>query len=298
MRLAAALASGVFVYFAVGLMFGVAPARRLRTPRPEPRQASARQLWLNQAGVRLTPAQFYLGSVAGGVVAFVLLAFVAPTPVMALLPAIALGSLPAVYFGRQRNSRLHEVQLAWPDALRELISAISAGMSLERALIELATIGPAPVREAFSRYPLLARMLGSGPALGIIKEELAHPTSDRVIEVLLLAQRGGGQTVTAVLEELIDATVDDLNTQEEIKTNALEGKLNARIVFALPWAVLLLLTLESGPYRAFYRSSAGLVVAVLALLWSLLGLWLVGRLSRPHREPRVFGVPSRIPEGW
>jgi Flp pilus assembly protein TadB len=119
-----------------------------------------------------------------------------------------------------------------------------------------------------------------------------------VIEVLLLAQRGGGQTVTAVLEELIDATVDDLNTQEEIKTNALEGKLNARIVFALPWAVLLLLTLESGPYRAFYRSSAGLVVAVLALLWSLLGLWLVGRLSRPHREPRVFGVPSRIPEGW
>jgi hypothetical protein len=44
-----------------------------------------------------------------------------------------------------------------------------------------------------------------------------------------------------ILEELIEATTDDLNTQEEIKTNALEGKINARIVFALPWFVLPLL---------------------------------------------------------
>ena len=289
MELAAAAASGVFVYFLVALLMGIAPARPLRPPKPP--QPSARQVWLVQAGTRLTPAQFYAGSAAVGLAALLLFAAVAPTPVIALVPAIGVGALPWAYFARQRSQRLFAVQQAWPDALRELISLISAGMSLERALNELARVGPGPIREAFARFPALSRALGPVAALEVIKEELAHPTSDRVIEVLVLAQRRGGQVLTAVLEELIEATTDDLNTQEEIKTGALEGKINGRIVFALPWALLLLLTAVSDPYQSFYRSPAGQVVVGLAVPWSLLGLWLVGKLSRVRVERRVFGAP-------
>jgi len=294
-NLAAALAVGVFAYLATGLLLGVSPVRRLAARPSTARPVSTRQLWLNQAGVRLTPRQFCLGSAGVGLGAFVLLGSIASTPVVALVPAVALGSLPGAFFARQRATRLRTVQLAWPDAIRELISSISAGMSLERALLGLAGNGPEPIRVAFARFPTLARTLGTLPALEVVKEELAHPTSDRVIEVLILAQRRGGQVVTSILEELIDATTDDLNLQEEIKTNALEGKLNARIVFALPWFVLLLLTTRGGPFQDFYQSPAGLVVVVAAAAWSLVGLWLVGKLSRVRGEPRVFGsaAPGR-----
>jgi tight adherence protein B len=291
MRPLAALACGVFVYLAMGLTLGVSPLRRLGT-RPSRRRAAGRwQLWLDQAGARLSPRQFVAGSVAVGLAAFLVLAAVTRTPGVALMPAIALGCLPAAFFGRQRAGRLRAVQLAWPDALRQLSSSIAAGQSLERGLVELAEAGPLPIRVAFARFPRLARALGPVPALEVIKEELAHPTSDRVIEVLILAQRRGGQVLLTILEELVEATTDDLNTQEEIKTNALEGKINARIVFALPWFVLVLLVARPGPFQEFYRAPGGLLIVVVAAAWSLFGLWLVSRFARLKGEPRVFGSP-------
>jgi tight adherence protein B len=292
MRLLAAVACGVFVYLAVGLSLGVSPLRRLG-PGPARRRGAGRwQLWLDQAGARLSPRQFVAGSVAVGLAAFLLLATLTRTPGVALMPAIALACMPAAFFARQRAARLRAVQLAWPDALRQLSSSIGAGLSLERALADLAEAGPLPIRVAFARFPRLARALGPVPALEVIKEELANPTSDRVIEVLILAQRRGGQVLLSILEGLVEATTDDLNTQEEIKTNALEGKINARIVFALPWFVLVLLVARPGPFQAFYRAPAGLAIVVVAAVWSLLGLWLVSRFARLKGEPRVFGAAT------
>ena len=292
MILLAALACGAFAYLATGLALGVSPLRRLGGTSGSRRTPGRWQLWLDQAGARLSPRQFVTGSIAVGLLAFLPLAALTRTPGVALMPAIALGCLPGAFFARQRAARLREVQLAWPDALRELSSSIAAGLSLDRALGELAEVGPAPIRAAFARFPLLSRALGPVAALEVMKEELAHPTSDRVIEVLILAQRRGGQVLLTILEELIEATTDDLNTQEEIKTNALEGKINARIVFALPWFVLLLLVVRPGPFQDFYRSPAGLVIVVVAAIWSLVGLWLVQRFARLRGEPRVFGAPA------
>jgi tight adherence protein B len=290
MILLAALACGAFAYLATGLALGVSPLRRLGAGSAR-RPAGRWQLWLDQAGARLSPRQFVTGSIGVGLLAFLLLGALTRTPGVALMPAIALGCLPGAFFARQRAARLRAVQLAWPDALRELSSSIAAGLSLDRALGELAEVGPAPIRVAFARFPRLSRALGPVAALEVMKEELAHPTSDRVIEVLILAQRRGGQVLLAILEELVEATTDDLNTQEEIKTNALEGKINARIVFALPWFVLLLLVARSGPFQGFYRSPGGLVIVVVAAIWSLVGLWLVQRFARLRGEPRVFGSP-------
>ena len=88
------------------------------------------------------------------------------------------------------------VQAAWPDGLRDLIASIAAGRSLAQALNALAASGPAPLRGRVRRgFPISARMLGTVPALEVVKEELADPTSDRVIEVLILAQQRGGQIV-------------------------------------------------------------------------------------------------------
>jgi tight adherence protein B len=297
MILLAALACGAFAYLATGLVLGVSPLRRLGGASASRRPPGRWQLWLDQAGVRLSPRQFLTGSMAVGLLAFLMLGALTRTPGVALMPAIALGCLPGAFFARQRAARLRAVQLAWPDALRELSSSIGAGLSLDRALGELAEVGPAPIRVAFARFPTLSRALGPVAALEVMKEELAHPTSDRVVEVLILAQRRGGQVLLTILEELIEATTDDLNTQEEIKTNALEGKINARIVFALPWFVLLLLVIRPGPFQDFYRSPGGLVIVVVAAIWSLVGLWLVQRFARLRGEPRVFGSPAKPAAG-
>ncbi len=293
MTLLAGLAVGVFVYFLVGFLTGYMPEVRIRRFRRST-QISSRQLWLNQAGVAVTPRQFLTGSVVVGALAFFLLTAVTGTPLVAIVPAAGVAVLPRAYFARRRAAQLQRVQAAWPDGLRDVIASIAAGRSLPQALHALAATGPAPLQEAFSRFPMLSRMLGTVPALEVIKEELADPTSDRVIEVLVLAHERGGQIVRDVLEDLVAATTRDLKLLEEVETEGLEMKINARAVLVLPWLVLVALTIREGPFRDFYRSPGGLLVVLVAGVLSVVGGVLIARLARTRAEQRVFGSSATL----
>jgi len=97
----------------------------------------------------------------------------------------------------------------------------------------------------------------SNQDLEIVKAELADPTSDRVLEVLVLAQERGGAIVTSILDDLITATTRDVKLLDEIDSQALEMKINARAVLVLPWLVLVALTVRGGAFRDFYESPGG-----------------------------------------
>lgn len=288
MTLVAALSVGLFFALLAGYVTGVAPRLRLRLTPVRSRTASQR-LWLQQADVTLRPSQFWLGSAAAAVAAFLLIVALTRSPFVALVPAVAVAGLPRAYFGRRRARRLRMVQSAWPDGLRDIVASISAGRSLGQAVQALASSGPEPLRETFSRFPELARMLGTVPALEIIREELADPTSDRILEVLILAHERGGAVVRTILDDLVTATTRDLKLAEQLETEGLEMRINARAVVVLPWIVLVMLCATEGPFRAFYRSAAGTLVLAVGLVLSALGVFVLGRLGREPGEQRVFG---------
>jgi tight adherence protein B len=289
--LLASLAVGLVAYLAVGLLTGYLP--RIGTRVAVPRRGRVeRQTWLLQAGTELSVAQFVVGSLAAGAVAFALVAAITGSPVVAIVPAAALGFLPRAYFGHRRARRLSELQQAWPDGIRHIIGGIQSGMSLNQSIASLATNGPEPLRLAFGRFAVGARMVGVPAALEVVKGQLSDSTSDRVIEVLLLAHERGGRIVTEVLRDLAEATSKDLKTMEEIASDRLEPKINSRAVFALPWFVLVMLCASAGPFRQFYKTAAGVVVILIAAAISLLGIWIVERLSRDPMEERVFGSPG------
>lgn len=290
MRLLASGFTAVTAGLVVALATGSLPVRRPATPVVQDR----RRQWLAQAGLAMTPRQFILGSIGIGLAAYVLFFLITGIGTVALAPAVLAALAPRAYFGRQRVRRLAAVQQAWPDGIRDLLGSIGAGMSLHRGLENLATGGPEPLRVAFERFPMLSRALGVVPALEIIREELSDPTSDRVIEVLILAHQRGGSVVTTILRNLAEATTQDLWTIEAIQTEALEQKINARAVFVLPWLVLVAMTARSGDFRDFYRSGGGLIVVIIGGLMSALGIFIVSRLSRDPDEPRVFGG---LPQG-
>ena len=236
MTLLAALSIGVCCALVAARLVGQ-PVEFRRWPHA-PRRGPSPQLWLHQAGIRVTPRQFVMGSAAVGVVAFAATYFLTGAALVAVVPACAAASIPRAYFGRRRIVRLRELQAAWPDGLRDVVASVAAGRSLSHALTTLAETGPPALRDAFGRFPLLARMLGTVPALEIVKSDLADPTSDRVIEVLILAQERGGPIVRRILEDLVVATTKDLKVLDEIESEGLEMKINARAVLVMPWLVL------------------------------------------------------------
>jgi tight adherence protein B len=280
----AALATGVFAVLVAASVAGVRIVRTRRLPGRGVRLKA----WLIQAGTETSPAAFIGLVVAVAVVSFAAFTGVTKSATIALFPSVAVAALPVLSMGRRRAHRITEVAGAWPDGLRDLVASVASGMSLARALDRLAERGPTPLRRAFAGFPLMARTVGVVPALEIVKTDLADPASDRVIEILALAHERGGAIVPQILEDLAEAATRDLWAMEEIRTQALEQKINARAVFVLPWLVLVALTIREGAFRDFYRSSAGALVVAIGAALSAIGMMLVARLGREPEEPRVF----------
>ena len=121
-----------------------------------------------------------------------------------------------------------------------------------------------------------------------MKEDLADPTSDRVLEVLLLAHERGGPIVRSILVDLTDATTRDLKLLDELDTESLEMRINARAVVVLPWLVLVALTARPEAFRDFYRSGAGVLTVGLAAVLSAVGVVVLGRLGREESKESVL----------
>jgi tight adherence protein B len=290
----AALAVGVGCALLAATLTGTLP-RRSRRPRKSWWAGRRDRVaeWLQQADAGVGPGAFVCGSVAAGTATWLATTALTGSPFIAVVPAFAVAVLPRAYYGRRRRTRLREVQRAWPDGLRDIQSSIAAGLSLTQAVSNLAATGPPVLRAAFARFPELARVVGTGPALELVKEDLADATSDRVIEVLVLAHERGGSIVRTILDDLVTATSRDIKLLDEIETEGLEMRINARAVMVLPWFVLVALTARPGTFRDFYRSSGGVVTLLVAAILSVVGVTVLARLAREPVEARPFASEVR-----
>lgn len=284
MNLLASWLTAIAVALFIGALAGAWPPAR-SGGRPTRRRARQQA----PTGLGIGRRQFSLLLGGGAILVFAVIWAISGVWPIALLPAIGTAYLPRALLEKKRAQRLMDLQRAWPDGLRDLVASISSGTSLSRALDLLAVSGPKPLRDAFKSYPKLSRAVGVVAALEVIKSDLAHAGSDRVLEVLILAHDRGGSIVVEILRDLAEATTRDAWAMEEIETLALEQKINARIVFVIPWLVLIFMTVRPGPFREFYQSAAGGLVVLIGGAASLFGMWLVGRLGREPDERRVFG---------
>ena len=288
MRVMAALMAGVTASLLVALVTGVMPAsigRSRRRKVVESRTAVA----LRQSGLMIPASRMYLIAFGCAAAVFVAVYGLSGVGVVAIVPAVVAGFGPRWWLARRAAHRQELVLRAWPDAVRDVVASIGAGVSLQHSLEQLADYGPLALRPVFTRFSVAARAVGVVPALEGMRDDLADATSDRVIEILLVAYERGGAIVPDILRDLAAATTRDIWVLEQVQTESLEQRINARAVFALPWFVLIAITLQEGPFRDFYRSAAGVVVIVIGGLASAFGMMLIRRLGTQPVEPRVLG---------
>ncbi len=288
MRLLAGLVAGLFVYLTLGALVGVTPRFLERTPSGERNQRDRAHDWLQQAGADVTPFQFLAVSIGMAMtVALLIQAATDVLPLSFIAGGLALW-IPRSFYSRRRNRITEERINAWPDALRDLTAHLKSSMSVHAALVELGRSGPMVLRPYFNRYTGLAATLDQRTALEVVREELADPVSDRVIEILLVAFEQGSAVVVDILADLADATAGDIALHEEIKTAQLEVRIESRGAAMLPFLVLFILIATSNDYGDYYRSTAGWLVLGLGGLMCLAGLFSIDRLGRIPAERRIL----------
>lgn len=258
-----------------------------RIPRVGPR-TRLRDL-LGQAGyTSISPGQLIAMCLIAGAAVFVLtMAVTSVVPVSAAFAIIA-GYAPLAFVrmrARRRRTVLREV---WPDVVDNIASAVRAGMALPESLAQLGVRGPEELRPAFADFAHDYRATGQfNEALDRLKDSLADPVSDRLVESLRIARAVGGTDLGRLLRTLSSFLRDDARTRAELEARQSWTVNAARLALCAPWIVLALMATRGESLQA-YQSSTGVLVLAIGAAVSLIAYRVMRRLGQLPEEDRVM----------
>ena len=244
---------------------------------------------LNRAGLAGTsPRGVVAVCVVSGLVVGLGVQVVSRTLPVAIAFGLMCGWLPmAVLNGRARR-RQRELAEVWPEAVDNLASAVRAGMSLPEALSQLGVRGPEPLREPFLGFAADYQVTGRfGDSLDRLKERLADPVGDRVVEGLRIAREVGGGELGRLLRSLSGYLREDARTRSELESRQAWTVNGARLAVAAPWLVLLMLCFQREVISR-YASPAGVVVLAFGAGACFVAYRLMVRIGRLPEERRVL----------
>jgi tight adherence protein B len=257
--------------------------------RAAPARVGATRRLLDRAGLTgTTVAGVWAVCAASALVAFVAVSVLSHTTPVAVAFGLVSGYLPMATLAGRARRRQRELAEVWPEAVDNLASAVRAGLSLPEALIGLGHRGPEPLREPFVAfgidYPVTGRFTDS---LDRLKQRLADPVGDRVVEGLRIAREVGGGELGSLLRNLSGFLREDARTRSELESRQAWTVNGARLAVAAPWMVLLLLCFQR-EVIARYASAAGVVVLMVGAALSLVAYRLMLRIGRLPDERRVL----------
>ncbi|RBY89399.1 type II secretion system F family protein [Blastococcus sp. TF02A-30] len=253
------------------------------------RRAGRRQQLIAAAGLTgMNAAQLLALQIGLGVVVLVVVLLATGTVTVSLVFGLFGVLLPHAQVRRLAGKRRADLREVWPEVVDNLSSAVRAGLSLPEALGALATRGPEVLRPPFARFAAHYRSSGRfAEALDRLKDDLADPVGDRIVETLRVAREVGGTDLGRVLRTLATFLREDARARAELETRQGWVVSAARLAVAAPWIVLLLLATQSTTLTA-YDSPTGTVVLVAGGAVCLLAYRVMLRIGRLPEDVRVL----------
>ncbi len=241
---------GVFAgtgLFLIWWSFWEKPAAGKRRPK-----ANRLEDLLASAGIEKVTATGLVASCLGlGVFVALIFFVVSGSWPMSLCFGLFGAWLPISIVRWRSNRRTAVLRQLWPDVVDHLRSAIRAGLSLPEALIQLGEKGPEELRHVFRDFGADYRAGGQFDAsLNKLKDRLADPVADRIVEALRLTREVGGSDLGKLLGTLAEFLRENARTRSELEARQSWTVNAARLAVAAPWIVMLLLaTLARGRER-------------------------------------------------
>lgn len=279
--------------FGAGVLLALSPfvwpltRKRATATRGGPIDALRSRLAL--AGMAtLPPTGFIAISMLVGLVLGTLAQAVLGVVALSVAAGIVGALAPTMVVTFRARSRRRASRTVWPDAVDQLVSAVRSGLALPDSVSTLAHTGPAATREAFAGFERDYRATGNFfRSVDALKESLADPVADRILETLRMAREVGGSDLTLVLRSLSTYLREESAIRSEVEARQSWVTNAARLGVAAPWIVLLLLASRPEAAQA-YNSPTGVTVIIVGLVVSVLAYRAMRALGRLPEEKRWF----------
>ena len=244
---------------------------------------------LAQAGLpRVSPATVLVVAVVLAAVAMATTFAVLPIAMLAFAAGALAFAVPWLVISLRAKRRYRAARQVWPDVVDQLVSSVRAGQSLPDSVSSLATSGPTSTREAFASFEANYRVTGNfGTCVTDLKDRLADPTADRILETLRMARDVGGTELTTVLRNLASYLRQESAIRSEVEGRQSWVVNAARLGVAAPWVVLLLLATRPEAAAA-YNTAAGGAVIITGLVVTVVAYRIMIAVGRIPDERRWF----------
>lgn len=239
---------------------------------------------IHQAGFDIPVSQLYLISVAVGIVAGAIFAFMYPdTFYMAPLVAIPVGFfLPTYVLGFIARRRQTKFTAQFADAIDVIVRGIQSGLPIGECMKMIGRESPEPTGNEF-------RLFTESQRLGLTLDEALKRAIERMptpeikffaIVLNINAQTGGNLAET--LGNLSNVLRGRKEMADTIRTKSSEAKSTAMIIGSLPFCIGLMLTFMSPDYIAllftedlghyFLYGAAALMISGALVMKSMINL--------------------------
>src|SRR5262249_36101425 len=115
-------------------------------------------------------------------------------------------------------------------------------------------------------------------SLAVVAERMASPDVEQLALVAELQREAGGNAAE-VVDRVAETGGERFDLRRRINTRRMQGRMSRWIVSALPIGILFVLKLENPHYlHPLFASTAGRVVFALAVVWAVLGSYVIKRI--------------------
>ena len=263
-----------------------APTRPVRTGNSWKARTQDRLVRAGAPGV--TPAALMGVAVGAGLVVFLVIAGLSGSAPIGACFALLAGRGPFALVAARANARAGVTRDLWPEVVDSLASGIRAGLSLPEAVGQVGERGPEALREPFALFAEDYRASGRfHECLELLKQRLADPVADRIVETLRITRDVGGTDVGRLLRTLSEFLRDDARTRGELEARQSWTVNAARLAVAAPWVVLGMLATQ-GSNAAAYNSATGVAVLVIGGASCVVAYRVMMRVGQLPSDVRVL----------
>ncbi|UXM90540.1 type II secretion system F family protein [Paenarthrobacter sp. JL.01a] len=243
-------------------------------------RASGTRILLEQAGLRMRPADYVLlvicGTFTGALIGFVLGGLIG---IVLFAVGVPLGARLFLKVRTSRRRAQFEAQLG--DTLQMLSGSMRAGHSLLRAVDAVAQEAQSPTRDEF------ARIVGETRLGRDLRDALMDAAARLHSEDFLWAaqaieiHREVGGDLAEVLDHVGETIRERSQIKGQVRALSAEGRLSAYILIALPTGMFFYLCLFNGTYiRPLFTNPIGWVMLVVAVILLGVGTFWLSRVVK------------------
>ena len=233
-----------------------------------------------QAGLSMTPQQYYAVSAILGVLGFAV-PILAGLSILYSFAGLFVGGfgLPRLWVSRRRKKRIKLFLAEFPNSLDIITRAIKSGLPLNDGIRLIAQEAKEPVRTEFQRVVENQQMgMSTADAIGRMYERMPTPEANFFGIVIQIQSQAGGN-LSEALGNLAGVLRARKAMREKVSALSMEAKASGVIIAALPFVVAGLVSLIQPDYlEPLYSTPRGHLLLGISFVLYATGIGLMKKM--------------------